>query len=348
MSRILAVLGKFIKRLGLILVLTAAAAVLLTGSNPRFLFTVSLRPEIRTDWEIQTVYNNPIGYPIGAIYRISAPVGAQVNLAPLPKVGDQIDLYRLLPADRFVEPYLYGEKDGFGEDPRYDNQGQVEVRDRVVRRQIAGGRQIVEVTYTLQYLQPIDFSRAFTEKLIRSGLTTVEYFRILPSTGKLGFDLVVSENRDATFYLVRRVEEGDSPIGDLFSIRRNPDLLPSFLKIAAAGLVGGTFAAQGWVGLRRKIQRRRAAMVAAKLPSAVAVLYARWQESRDYRLFAEAVQLYRQGFWGRPRPLDWLRTTFVLYSGRLLPEAQIREIFAFLLVLEQENKIKEVRSESLS
>ena len=352
MRRFLSALGRFLKRLVVALALLVIGALFLTGSQARFIFTEKI-PPILTEWEIGSVYNNYIGGPITVVFRVYAPVRAWVDLSLIPEVGETVDLWRILPSLP-VGWNFYGDGgDGYYENPNpgYGSNGEFEVQNRVIREEFRGGQRVIEVTYTFLYLDPIDFERRFTEKVARSPNVHVRYFYFNPHTDKVVRDFVNTISQDATFYLVRRVEEGDQPIPDLMLMARAVSPLPHYLRLVAVGLVVGTFAAQGWSGIRRRVIRRRLEMLPSQpLTSTTAELYAKWQSEGDYRYFLEAIVRYRASFWGKPRPLeylDWVRMTYILYSGRVVPSSQVKEIFEYLVSLESEKAVEEVQRGSV-
>lgn len=342
-----------LKRGVIVLVLLVTGALLWAGSQPRIVFTE--RPVPQVEWEIAAVYNNYIGGPIVVVLRVTTAVGAWVDFTSLPEVGDKVNLYRILPPappeiDFYYDQYYPKERDWENTGPRYSSRGEVEVRDRVIRQRTQGNQRIIEVTYTFQYLQPIDFTRWFTEKVIRSSNVTTRFLMLDPRTGKVRLDFSLSAMQDGTFYLVRRVEEGDQPIADLMSVRRTVSLLPHYLNLTAVGLLFGTLAAQGWSVIRRRSLRRRelGTLLPPSLDTSLSALYASWQKSGEYRFFVEAVILYRKGFWGKPRPIDWVRMTFILYSGRIITDSEIKEIFESLIFHTAKNAVEEAPREPVS
>ena len=350
MRRFLSALGRFLKRLVVALALLVIGALFLTGSQARFIFTEKI-PPILTEWEIGSVYNNYIGGPITVVFRIYAPARAWVDLSLIPEIGETVDLWRIVPQPP-VGWNFYGDGgDGYYENPNpgYSSNGEFEVQNRVIREEFRGGQRVIEATYTFLYLDPIDFEKRFTEKVARSPNVHIRYFYSNPHTGKVGRDFVNTTSQDAEFYLVRRVEEGDGPIPDLMLMARAVSPLPHYLRLVAVGLVVGTFAVQGWSGIRRRIIRRSGSKLALISSASLGVvqLYESWQKNEEYQYFLEAIRIYRQGFWGRPRPLDWVRTTFILYSGRVVSASQIKEIFEYLVSLESEKAVEEVQRESV-
>jgi len=319
---------RFLKRLAIVLVLLAAAALLITGSQARFIFTEKIQSPL-TEWEIASVSNNYIGFPITIVFRVSISAKAQVDLSLLPEVGDTVDLWRIVPPTPFDQGYEYYDNPT----PGYILKGEFEVQNRVIREYFRGGQRIIEATYTFLYLDPIDFKRPFTEKVTRSPNVHIRYILFIRGTGKFVREFVNTTSKDATFYLVRRVKEGDQPISNPLAVAKVVSPLPHYLRLTAAGLVVGMLFAQGWSGIRRRNLHRRelGTLLSQSPPSTAAVLYAHWQSRGDYRYFLEAIQFYRKGFWGRPRPLDWFRTTFILYSGRVVPASQIKETFEYLV-----------------
>lgn len=357
MSRFTSAGLRFLKCVGIVLVFLGTGAFLLTGSQSRTVFTV--RPVPQAEWKINSVYNNYIGGPIGVVLRTTVPVGVTVDLSVLPNVGDTVNLYRILPPvppeiEPYYDQYYPRERDFADTGPRYSNRGEVEVRDRVIRQETRGNQRIIEVTYTFQYLQPIDFTRRFTEKVIRSPSISVRFpmLNLRTGDGEVRRDYSLTAVQDGTFYLVRRVEEGDQPIADLMVVRRNVSLLPHYLNLTAVGLLFGTLAAQGWSVIRRRSLRRRelgtSLSPSSSSAASISGLYASWQKSGEYRLFIEAVILYRKGLWGKPRPIDWLRATYILYGGRVLPDSEIKELFEYLISLPDQTPVEEVPRESVS
>ena len=348
MRRFLSALGRFLKRLVVALALLVIGALFLTGSQARFIFTEKILPPL-TEWEINPVYNNYIGGPITVVFRIYAPARAWVDLSLIPEIGETVDLWRIVPQPP-VGWNFYGDGgDGYYENPNpgYSSNGEFEVQNRVIREEFRGGRRVIEATYTFLYLDPIDFEKRFTEKVARSPNVHVRYFYFNPHTDRVVRDFVNTTSQDAEFYLVRRVEEGDQPIPDLMLMARAVSPLPHYLRLVAVGLVVGTFAVQGWSGIRRRIIRRSGSKLTLISSASLGVvqLYESWQKNEEYQYFLEAIRIYRQGFWGRPRPLDWVRTTFILYSGRVVSASQIKEIFEYLVSLESEKAVEEVQRE---
>ena len=342
------------RRFLVILILLAAAALLITGSQAQFVFTERISPPL-TEWEIHPAYDSYIGGPITVVFRVYAPAGALVDISNLPEIGEAVDLWRIIPAVRREPGLDYQGYDNFyyaDSDPGYTFNGKFEVQNRVIRREYRGDQQIVEVTYTFLYLDPIDFDHRFTKKVARSWVVSARYFRLDPRRNGVVRDFISTTRQEAIFYLVRRVEEGDQPISDLMIVRKVVSPLPYLLKLTAVGLVVGMFAAQGWSAVRRRILLRRLRMLPSQpLTSTIAELYAKWQSGGDYRYFLEAIIHYRKGFWGKSRPLDWVRTTFIttfiLYSGRVVSASQVKEIFEYLVSLESEKAVEEVQRESV-
>lgn len=339
------------KRLAIVLVLLAAAALLITGSQAQFVFTERISPPL-TEWEIHPAYDSYIGGPITVVFRVYAPAGALVDISNLPEIGEAVDLWRIIPIRPHSSPGSDYDDYYANPDPGYTFNGKFEVQDRVITRTYRGNQQIVEVTYTFLYLDPIDFDHRFTKKVARSWVVSARYFRLDPRRNGVVRDFISTTRQEAIFYLVRRVEEGDQPIFDLMIVRKVVSPLPYLLKLTAVGLVVGMFAAQGWSAVRRRILLRRLRMLPSQpLTSTTAELYAKWQSGGDYRYFLEAIIHYRKGFWGKSRPLDWVRTTFIttfiLYSGRVVSASQVKEIFEYLVSLESEKAVEEVQRESV-
>jgi len=327
---------RILRRFAITLALLVIGALLLTGSQVRVIFAEKIRP-LLTEWEISPVYSNYIGGPITVVFRVHAPAGVRVDLSFLPEVGENVDLWRRLPPPPPGWNLPDQRSDYRNPNPGYGLNGEFEVQDRVIRREYRGGQQVVEVTYTFLYLDPIDFSYRFTKKVTRSPIVSARYFQFEPRMGRIVRDFVNNVRQDATFYLVRRVEEGDRPIADLMTVQKVVSPLPSFLRLTAGGLVAGMLAAQSWSAVRHRIIRRSGSKLALISSASLGVtqLYESWQKNGEYQYFLEAIRIYRQGFWGRPRPLDWVWTTFILYSGRVVSDSQIREIFEYLLSLEK-------------
>ena len=359
MSRMLRAGMNFLRRLLFLMAMLIFAGLTLSGSSPRPLTLIfKENVQIMGTWSVASVYNNYIGYPIVATFRVFIPVGTQLDLSKIPDVGGRFDLFSFVPCPPVSNDYsdlYFGDKQGgsFSYEgdvcTEYHIIGHAEVRDRSVRSWVRGNQQVVEVVYTLQYLLPLDPTHIFTKKIVRTPAVGTIYLRY-ESNGRIKKSISVLMPLDATFYLVRRVEKGDQPILDLRLVVKNVSPLPSILRLIAAGLVVGTFAAQGWSAVRRRTLRRRGLeTIISPLASDMArILYANWQSQGDYRYLLEAVRLYREGFWGKPRPLDWVRWTFILYSGRILSDSQIKETFEHLISLENGKAVAEVPHEPLS
>lgn len=359
MSRILRTGMSFLRWLIFLMAMLIFAGLTLSGSNPRPLNLIFRENvPIMGTWSVASVYNNSIGYPIVVTFRVFIPVGTQLDLSKIPDVDDRFDLFRFVPCPPNFKDYSdpewggkWGGRDNYGSDicSEYSKIGNAEVRNRSVRRWVQGNQQVVEVTYTLQYLLPIDFTHTFTKEIVRSLAVGTSYLRY-ENNGKVMKRVSILMPLDATFYLVRRVEQGDQPIMDLRAVVKKVSPLPSILRMVAVGLVVGTFAAQGWSAIRRRTLRRRGiGMILAPSSSpTAAMLFASWQKSGEYGYFVEAVRIYRAGFWGKPRPLDWFRWTFIIYSGRILSDSQIKETFEHLISLENGKAVEEVPHEPLS
>lgn len=322
------------------LILLVTGALLIAGSQVRFVLTERISPT--TQLWVDPVYSNYIGGPITVVLRIYVPAGVWVDLSNIPEIGETVDLWRKVP---IAPSGRKGYSDGsLSLDPNsgFISNGKFEVHNRVIRREYRGGQQIIEVTYTFLYLDPIDFDHRFTKKLTRSGEISARYLYFDASQDKVVRSFIIADRRDASFYLVRRVEQGDQPISDLGLVNRVVSPLPHFLRLTAVGLVIGMLTAQGWSAVRCRILRRRGLGVVSSPSSTMSELYAGWQNGGDYRYFLEAIQRYRNGFWNKPRPLDWIRTTFIIYSGRVIPAAEIKEIFEYLVALERGLVVAEV------
>jgi hypothetical protein len=335
-------MSRFLKHLTIVLVLLLAGALLITGSQVSHIFTEKILSPL-TEWEIDSVSNNYIGFPITIVFRVSISAKAQVDLSLLPEVGETVDLWRILPPTPFDQGFEYYDNPTPGLSPN----GEFEVQNRVIREHFRGGQRIIEATYTFLYLDPIDFKRQFTEKVTRSPNVHIRYILFIRGTGRFVREFVNTTSKDATFYLVRRVKEGDQPIPDLLAVAKVVSPLPHYFRLIAAGLMVGMLSAQSWSVVNRRILRRRGSKLALVSPAsfATAELYESWQKNGDYQYFLEAVRLYREGFWGRPRPLDWARTTFILYSGWVISASQIKKTFEYLISLDVGKAVEEVQSE---
>lgn len=318
-----------VKRFLLVVILLSLPAIL-TGSVPRIVFPFGEQLVGSAEWEFKTQFNNHIGYEITAVVRITTPPGVYLELEKLPDVGGSFDLsQRWLGGDY----ELWEKLDRDAQDNLISYNGELEVIERTVTQHRGGDSMVTEVTFKLLYLDPIDFNRAYTTKRIAGSYVGQRYlFFNRKGEIKKGWEHIGIGELD--FHVLRRVEEGDQPI---FSFIHLPISTPRpyfLLQISGIGIIAGAVVAHGWSLLKAKMLRRREARALAaiepKLPT-LDDLYKGWVRTRDYKIFLEAVKLYRRGFWGKRRPMLWIKTTFILYSGRTFSNEQVEEVLSELV-----------------
>jgi len=327
----------------------AAVSLIVLGSlvfgpaNPSFVFSEA--PPFSVEWEVETFYNNHIGSRIGAILRITTVPGVRVNLANLPQVGDVVEIKRTVEIPESDRP-AYSYPDAFemlhygdysaGPSFRVIEEGELEVRDRRVTRDLRDGLVVTEVYYDFQYLLPIDFDQTFTLKVLPKLSVQQLFFLDTPRLGKTKRSTVETVE-GAEFYVARRVDEESAPIFQFYMFK-DPLGLPHYLRLAGVGILAGAVAAQIGVSVWRKKRAAIGEPISEILPIPTLVdLYIRWGRTGEYGVFTEAVRLYRAGTWGKPSPLHWVKSTFVLYSGVVLSDSKVANYFTKLMEVSGES-----------
>lgn len=331
----LRLLSRILKRLLLICFLLFLSLTLTRSTIPQVV--LSEDPKTTIEWEMVTTFSNHIGDRVIAVLRMTAPLGVRPNLSLLPEVGETLELYREEPitTPQGIPPRFFEYYSG----PSIIAEGELEVWERSVNYYVRDGLGVTEITYTFQYLLPIDFTRAFTLKHVPSQIFFQTFLKINEKSGLPKKTSRIVKAPEAEFYLLRRVKEGDEPIFEVIRFVSPTLGLAFYLKISGLGLIVGTLVAQSWVGIRRRRKREAVVLTTPERSPTLCSLYGAWRCSGEYKVFLEAVKLYRSGFWGRPHPMRWIKTTFILYSGRVLSLQQIEKTFTQLM---------EVRDDTIS
>lgn len=267
----------------------------------------SEEPKVSTAWEVVTPTGNTIGSGIVAILRISSPLGVDLDLRTLSDVGAKI--------------------------------GHLEVRERKVRRYREGGSIISEVTYTFQYLEPIDFTKPVTERTGSVGSFIYRY-RVWSAEGKPVPQSQSAYTSEFPFSLIKRVKD-DLPPGKQIRglVGPWPEAWRYGLLLEGAG--GLIMISPLFVLVWQVFRRRKVVVPPITLPldpvSEIAKLFDSWRGTGDYLYVKKAARFYRNPFFTAvqadkiaPPPL-WSETGEILYSGRALSKEKVEEFFRKLL-----------------
>jgi len=317
----------FAKRFLLVVVLLFLPFIL-TGSITRTFFAEY--PASSAEWEITTQFNNHIGDEITIIVRVSSAPGIRLDFDRFPDVGESFDLSKNL-LDDYYDQWLRLNREA--PDSSISYSGELEVLERIVSRHFEGDFMITEVVYTLQYLDPIDFSRAYTSKRLEGSYSIGQRFWILDKQG----DVVRRSWRHVRvgsldFQILRRVETDDEPIFNFLRLTMST-LRPHFyLKIMGIGIIAGAVIYQLWGSVKAIRKNRKEGLLALEsqtVPPTLQDLYLDWVRTGLYSVFLQAVILYRSRF--LRKPVLWIKTTYILYSGKTLSDRQVEDTLLQLI-----------------
>ena len=313
-----------------IIPLILLGSIILGPSNPYLTFTKA--PSFSAEWEIVSFYNNHIGGRIEAILKTTSVPGVRIDLSQMPKVGEVVEINRIgVPLNEYYDPYY---DDHFViPATRVITEGELEIQDRQVNSYLRDGLVVTEVYYDFQYLLPIDFNHAFNLKVLPR-VVVRQIYLFGTSWGEIQRRVSIRTVEPINFYLARRVDQDSTPIFQ-FNALTSPLALAPFLRLAGAGIIAGAVVAQIWILVWGRVRRNRAETAVPDsgiypIPTLMD-LYIRWGRTGEYQVFAEAVKLYRAGTWGNPSPLNWAKSTFILYSGVVLSDSQVANYFTKLM-----------------
>ena len=311
----------------LLAVLLFSLPVILTGSVPRIVFPFDERPNSSAEWEITTQFNNHIGDEITIIVRVTTAPGIHLEFDRFPDVGESFDLKGRWLYDDYD---LWRRLDRDAHDSLISYSGELEVLERTITRHHQGDSVVTEVVFKLLYLDPIDFSRAYTSKRLEGYYSIRQQFLFLTKQGNVRRGWRHVSVSPLEFQILRRVEADDLPIFSLIQLPINALRLPSYLKILGVGVIASAVVSQLWVSVKAIRKNRREKLLALEsqtVPPTLQDLCEEWVQTGLYSVFLQAVILYRRGFWGKRWPVLWVKTTYVLYSGRVLSNQQVEEMF---------------------
>ncbi len=302
-------------------------------------------PPATAVWEVSPVYNNSIGSVIVATLRLTHARGTTIDYERMPEKGDVWDLrdkpVPLTPVPEDYVPQLPSPHNDYHNEqyiPPVIEEGQVEVLSRTVKSYTKGDKIVTEIRLELQYLDPIDFT-GLDDKQLTSYVTVFQvYWRY---TDKLGLDWYrgTFNFNPGVFYIAQRVDDNSQPILKLHSLEA-PNLIWPYVRTAGFGSLILAFLLlirQGLAIARNltKTVEPSQTQLTVEVARTISQLYSLWQGGIDYSYFIQAVILFREQNRNNCQNELWEETTYILYSGDILDESNIRRVFEKMMKEDQ-------------